>query len=274
MVRLIALWLALLFAQPALAQPAPAPATAPAPAQPAAKPAQKKPAPPKPDAAAAPPQGPCIGVISNLGEYVAVQRIGITAFGNEVKDTPVPWGLDDLVVARVRAAVGPRFNVRRIAFAKGAFAPYEESKTKLFGKPEDNLTAVVQKIAQGSGCQRYVAVVRFTTSFVGTNQTVTGIGIVNYGFSGLDRTWLYAVTGIRVYDGRSFAVLKAGAGKTEDRNILASALGTEPVRGPTRKLDKGFAWPPTPQAVMGLREQARSLLAESLDKALPELLAQ
>lgn len=46
------------------------------------------------------------------------------------------------------------------------------------------------------------------------------------------------------------------------------------MRGPTRKLDKDFAWPPTPQAVMALREQARSLLAESLDKALPELLAQ
>jgi hypothetical protein len=277
-IRLIAAWLALVLVQPALAQPVPAPSPAPAaaPAPPAAKPAQKKPAPARPGGAAAAqpavPTGPCIGVISNLGDYVAVQRIGVTAFGNEVKDMPVSWGLDELVVARVRAAVGPRFNVRRIAFAKDAFASYEESKTKLFGKPEDNLTAVVQKIAQGSGCERYVSVVRFTTSFVGTNQTVTGIGIVNYGFSGLDRTWLYAVTGIRVYDGRSFAVLKAGAGRTGDRNILASAMGADPVRGPNRKLES-FAWPPTSQALTGLREQARSLLAESLDKALPELLA-
>ena len=198
----------------------------------------------------------------------------LTGAQRESKDMPVPWGLDELVVARVRAAAGPRFNVRRIAFAEAAFAPYEESKTKLFGKPEEHLTAVVQKIAQGSGCERYVSVVRFTTSFASTNQVVTGIGIVNYGFSGLDRTWLYAVTGIRVYDGRSFAILKAGAGKTEDRNLLTALTATDPVRGPTRKLDKSFAWPPTPQAVMGLREQARSLLAESLDKALPELLAQ
>jgi len=114
----------------------------------------------------------------------------LTGAQRESKDMPVPWGLDELVVARVRAAAGPRFNVRRIAFAEAAFAPYEESKTKLFGKPEEHLTAVVQKIAQGSGCERYVSVVRFTTSFASTNQVVTGIGIVNYGFSGLDRTWL------------------------------------------------------------------------------------
>jgi hypothetical protein len=34
------------------------------------------------------------------------------------------------------------------------------------------------------------------------------------------------------------------------------------------------AWPPAPDAVMGLRESTRALLAASLDKTLPKLLAQ
>jgi hypothetical protein len=35
-----------------------------------------------------------------------------------------------------------------------------------------------------------------------------------------------------------------------------------------------FSWPPAPDAVMGLRDATRALLAESLDKTLPELLEQ
>ena len=36
---------------------------------------------------------------------------------------------------------------------------------------------------------------------------------------------------------------------------------------------KDFPWPPAPDAVMGLRDQTRALLAASLDEVLPELLA-
>jgi hypothetical protein len=50
-------------------------------------------------------------------------------------------------------------------------------------------------------------------------------------------------------------------------------LRSGPIHGPTREL-KDFAWPPTPDAVMGLREPTRALLAESFDATLPELLAQ
>jgi hypothetical protein len=44
-------------------------------------------------------------------------------------------------------------------------------------------------------------------------------------------------------------------------------------RWPTREI-AGFSWPPTPDAITGLRESTRTLLGDSLDQALPDLLAQ
>ena len=69
-----------------------------------------------------PESGPCrIGVISAVGDQFAVQKVGLTVFGNEETEVPVDaWGLDDLVVARDPRAAGSGIAVRRIAYAKGA----------------------------------------------------------------------------------------------------------------------------------------------------------
>jgi hypothetical protein len=88
------------------------------------------------------------------------------------------------------------------------------------------------------------------------NQDIIGVGIVNTGASLLNRSHVLAPS-IGVHDGRTFAILKSG--------------GAVP---PTRQLDD-FKWPESPEAVNtpGLRTAARALLAEALDKRLPDLLA-
>ena len=134
MIRTVALLFALAVAQPALAQTAPTPPHNPSPTKPSpatpsaakpspAKPAAKKPAPSKPDAGAptaggtaAAQRGRCIGVIPHIGDRFVVQTIGVMVLGNDLKEFPIEsWGLDDLLVARVRAAAGPHFAVRRMA---------------------------------------------------------------------------------------------------------------------------------------------------------------
>src|SRR6266850_916818 len=76
---------------------------------PSTRPAVKKPA-PKAKTTAKPPapaeSGPCkIGVIPVIGDQFVVQKVGLMVFGNEHTEVPIgAWGLDDLVVARVRAA--------------------------------------------------------------------------------------------------------------------------------------------------------------------------
>jgi hypothetical protein len=245
-------------------------AARPTPAKPSA---QKRPEPAKPDAAQS---GPCgIGVIPHIGEHFALQSIGLTAFGNDFKEVPIePWGLDDLVVARVRAAAGPGLAVRRITYPASAFESYDHPA--LFHIAE--LKPVVQSIAGASGCERYVVVVKGRDAFTGTNQVVDGIGIVNR-FSLLDRngiTYLFAMTSLEIFDGHTFEDLKHGAGLLRDETLgermLNDLVRSSPLHGPSREL-KDFAWPPAPDAIAGLRDPTRALLAESLDKALPKLLA-
>jgi hypothetical protein len=283
----IALWFALALAQPALAQTAPTAApnpspTKPSPAKPSpakpspAKPTTKKPAPPKPDAAAQ--SGPCgIGVIPHIGESFAVQSIGLTAFGNDFKEVPIEsWGLDDLIVARVRDAAGPHFAVRRMAQPANAFEPYDHPP--LFHDPDVQIKRVVQTIAGGSGCERYVVVVESGANWGDSNQGVRGIGIVHRGGI-IDRfsvTYLFAVTYLYVFDGRTFELLKKGAGsltnETLGERLLNDLVKPNPLHAPNRELED-FSWPPTPDAITGLREPTRALLAASLDKVLPGLLA-
>jgi len=88
----------------------------------AAKPAARKPT-PKAKTSAKPPAsadaGPCqIGVIPVNTNKFGVQKVGLTILGNEYAQVPVDgWGLDDVVVTRVRAAAAVSA-VRKIAYTK------------------------------------------------------------------------------------------------------------------------------------------------------------
>lgn len=265
-IRNVALLLALTLAVPALAQ---APQTAapksslvkPRPAKPAAK----KPAPPKAPVAAE--HGPCIGVIPHIGDSFQVQMIGMLSY--EDKKVPIEsWELDDLVVARVRAAVGPRFAVRQMTYPPDAPKPYRS----LFHTPEDDIKDVVHTVAPRAECERYVVVIKWGSRYASTQYSEEGIGIVNAPRlvpPAAGATYLFALIALYLVDGRTFAVL--GGGYVPGNPLHKLFPG--PIGGPNREL-KDFSWPPTPDAVMRLREPTRVLLATSLDAVLPKLLAQ
>jgi hypothetical protein len=263
MIRTIALLMLLVMAQSAAAQQSPPAAPAPKPAAKAKQPA------PKADGAKATETatgGRCIGVISHLGPF-QVQQVGIVVFGNDLKEEPLP-GLDDLVVARVRAAAGPGIAVRKVGHAPAAFLSFDGPDRPLFRNLEEDLAAIVRRVAQGAACERYVVVTRYETKFWNTNQTIRGVGVVTYGEG--RKTYLFALAFIRVYDGRSFAVLKKGPGG--GRPDLGTSMFGTGISGPARDLGTG-PWPPTAAAMASMRDGARSLLTQSLDQALPALLA-
>jgi hypothetical protein len=283
----IALWLALALAQPALAQTAPTAAPKPSPTKPSptkplpakpipAKPAAKKPEPPKPDAAQS---GPCgIGVIPHIGESFLLQSFGITVFGNELKKVPIEsWGLDDLLVARVRAAAGPHVAVRRMACPANAFATFDDPPP--FHNGENDLKEIAQTVSRAGGCERYIVAVRDAIRIGDSNIIVRGIGVFHRGglIDRFNSDILVVLTALYVIDGRSFEIVKKGYGGIADEDTLVDRLRRgfsyeTPIHGPSRKLED-FTWPPTPDAVAGLREPTRALLAASLDVALPRLLA-
>jgi len=176
------------FAAPGWSQSPSTPPTAPAPGNPVAK----KPA-PKAKAAAKPAtvvdSGPCkIGVISAIGDKFVLEHIGLTVFGNEFTDAPIEsWGLDELVVARARAAAGGQ-SVRRITYARGAFDPYYNPPRELFRDAKNDLVNVVRQVAANANCERYLVVVRSSGQVPNTNQSANGVGLVTNGPRGLSST--------------------------------------------------------------------------------------
>jgi len=251
----------------AQAQPAPATAAAET-ARPAKKPAPKARVGAKPPGATE--SGPCrIGVVSAVGDEFVVQKVGLTVFNNEYTAVPVDaWGLDDLVVARVRAAIAPDVGVRRIAYAKGTFAPYDHPAPALFRNSQNDLTAIVRQITANAGCERYVVVTKVDTQVDGTNQTHRGIGIVNRGIGSgvLSHTSLFASIYITVFDGQSFAIRK------KPFDLAAAFAGSlRLTQDPLTKLENdAFPEPATAAAASAtLRDRTRDLLAAVLDKTLP-----
>jgi hypothetical protein len=127
-----------------------------------------------------------------VGDQFVVQKVGITIFGNEYTEVPIDaWGLDDLVIARVRAATAPGTGVRRIAYPKAAFAPYDHPAPALFRDAHGDLTAIVRQITATAGCERYVVVTKFSGQLDGTNQILRGIGVLNRGIGAIGHTSLF-----------------------------------------------------------------------------------
>ena len=203
-----------------------------------------------------------------IGDEFVVQRIGLTIFNNEYTEVPIDaWGLDDLVVTRVRAAL-PGSAVRRIAYPKGAFAPYDHPAASLFRNPRDDLTAIVRQITANAGCERYVVVTKLTGQVDGTNQTHRGIGVMNRGIGTgvLAHTSLFTAVDVSIFDGQTYAI---GSKPFSLEDMLKRGLGNL-AQDPLSKLDNdAFPEPATAAPASALlRDHTRALLTAVLDKTL------
>jgi len=253
------------------------PSTADAPpATASAKPVAKKAA---PKAKAAPKQpvaseaGPCrIGVISAVDDRFAVQKFGLTVFETEESEIAVNgWGLDDLVVARVRAATNNDPTVRRIAFPKGAFQPFYNPTSRFLPDPREGLPAIVRNITPTAKCDRYLVVTRSKGQVPGTNLILDGVGAYNRGIgSVLRHSHLFAHIALSMLDGITYERVNrpfAGVG-------ARLAAGLRITEDPLTKLDNSL-FPESTSAVQGnatLRERTRTLIAANLDQVLPDYL--
>jgi hypothetical protein len=245
----------------ALAQPAPAKQNLPQRAAP--KPVVPKQAVPKQVPATQ--NGKCLGVVSQLGENFTVKKIGLTVFGNEQNEVAVgPWRIDDLVVAKISAALGKQAAVQRIPYQKAAFASLDTPK--LFRNYEAEFAEAVRAVAAGTRCARYVVVARTQATVGNTNQSIEGIRILYRGVDLLNTVHVHAFFSLRLYDGETFTLLKQKAAPSEF-NLFAD------IRGPHRQVDKSF-WPSSPDRAVQdakLREVVRELVDQGMEGILAEL---
>jgi hypothetical protein len=254
-----------------------APSTTSPAASPPSKPVTKKAA-PKAKAAAKQPvaeTGPCrLGVISALGDRFSVQKFGLTIFETEGSEVPMDgWGLDDLPLARVRAATGADPSVRRIAYPKGAFEPYYNPKSRFLPDPNEGLPAIVRSITANANCERYLVITKYNGMVPGTKLEINGIGVYSQGIGSFARhSHLFANVAMSMYDGTTYekisrslaafgASFAAGLGLTED---------------PLTKLDNSL-FPDPPESAPSsatLKERTRALVSARLDRMIPGYLQQ
>jgi hypothetical protein len=209
--------------------------------------------------------GKCVGVISAIGDTFAVQRIGLTVFGNELTQVPIDsWQIDNLVVGKISAFLSKSWTVRRINYAKGAFSSLDGAHP-LFYDYEGDLQAIVRRVTSSTKCDHYVVVLRSGSGYGTANQTIHGLGIVEAGSPIWLWDYIYALYSIRLYDGQTLAVQGRQAAKSAEEYIPT-------IRGPSREVDKSW-WPQSDAAQSTkLRDGIRSLVDRSLEVTMPLIL--
>src|SRR5262245_34758392 len=269
----------------AQAPSAPGPAASPAPKPASGKPvterpAVKNPAPKKAASRTKAPvrqpvaeTGPCrLGIISVLEDRFAVQKFGLTVFEGEETAIPVDgWGLDDLVIARVRAATGADPSVRRIAYPKGAFELFYNPTSRFLPDAREGLPAIVRSVTSAANCERYLVVTRFKTQIPSTNLTLDGIGTYSRGIGSLLRhAHLFANISLSMLDGSTYEKIDRPFGNLGARLARGFALTEDPL---TRLDNALFPEPATSAAGNAtLRERTRALITARLDEVLPDFL--
>ena len=213
--------------------------------------------------------GACdLGVVAAAGNPIGLKKVGITVFGNEYSEVASDaWGIDELIVARVRAAAGPGVAVRRIAVGgDGLFELYKKPGKGFFNNPRENLTEAVRHIAANSHCARYIAVTRSIGNLGGTNQSLEGIGVLTQGPFG--KAAVFANAEIAVFEGENFVI-------RDDPFASLGARLSQMGKDERLRAVEGAEFPTSPDAAAKdtkLRDAARALLAERLDRILPEYL--
>ena len=144
-----------------------------------------------------------------------------------------------------------------------------ETRQPFFVSPISNLKDFVRQVSAGANCDRYVMVHRHG------GKRVFGIGIAKFEASLVNRTYLYALMYVRVYDGRTFELIKDGPARIDDEPFLSRAF-VNPIGGPYLVADDRSFPASREEAVANptLREGVRALLTASLDKTLPVMLRQ
>ena len=210
-----------------------------------------------------------VGIISAIGHKFAVQKMGVTVFGNEMNEVPIDaWGIDDAVANKVSALLSPRFAVKRISYPKGTFAPYENPSA--FTDSDAVLQGIVRTVAGSQKYDLYIVVTRTGAPFGSSNQIVSGLGMIEAGgLINADNVHLFAITTLHVYDGQTFERLHW---QRPDFQVGASLVG-KVINGPSRALDRSW-WPSTPQVAQNekLKSATRALVEQSLATTVPEVM--
>jgi hypothetical protein len=223
-----------------------------------AKTGDKRQSAPKPDTRKA------VGLVSGIGADFEVRKIGIMAFGNEKTSASIEsWGIDAFVAAKAAAILKTNFNVVPIRISKDSLAALDAAPGSLFGDRDGHICNVLRKESQGRPFDYYLWVRSWESPYYNTNQLLRGLGIVHREGLTTGDTYVYALLGVDVLDGKTCNRLR--------RDLPPYHFS---IPGPARAVDK--SWMPAAANVpqdARLKELAKTLVEQGLDQTIPNVLA-
>jgi hypothetical protein len=201
-----------------------------------------------------------IGIVSAIGDKFYLRKVGFTVFGNESQEMAIDsWGIDDLMTAKIRAALTPRFDVRPVSYRRAVFANVEN---RLSLVTEQLRAETVRAEVSPPGLDAYLIVTKASAPYGQTNQTLTGLGIVEGFQLGDPLVYMYAFHSISVVDGHEWSVSRGTYATVPDEPGLFGPR----FKGASRKLDKSW-WPTSLDAASNQR--LKGVVVELIDQSLP-----
>jgi hypothetical protein len=203
-----------------------------------------------------------VGIVSAIGDQFTFAKAGLTALDDRPRNVPiVSWGLDDLVVQQVTAALRGRFQVQPVTYARASFAASQESTiTAVNLVRRDRFKTLVETEVSPQGLDAYIVITRAKANFGGGNRKVEGLGLVSYSTVLESYRLLHALYEIRVIDGKTFDIIeKLAAGPLDNTSNVRLA-------GPSLLIDANFD-----ERDENLRRATLDLITRSLPNTLSDL---
>jgi hypothetical protein len=212
-----------------------------------------------------------IGIISAIGDDLTVTQAGLTGTDGSSRNASIEaWGLDDLVVARIGAALAPRFQIQPVTYPRAAFAvqvpvsPFRAAK--LLDRPDGRIAEMVHSYVTPQGLDAYVVVTKAGGAYGSRGGQVVGIGIINHVAMFGSSAQLHALYAVTVIDGRTLTVLGVRTASTTGQAELFR------LAGPSREIGADLLSAGSdPAGSDRLRAAVIDLIDQSLDRTLQEL---
>jgi hypothetical protein len=150
-----------------------------------------------------------IGLVSELGATFEVRKIGIMVFGNEKASAAIEsWGIDPFVAAKAATLLKSNFNVVPIKVSKDGLAALASAPGSLLGDRDGYICNVLRKESQGRPFDYFLWVRAWDGEYANTNQLLRGLGIVHRQGMNSGYTFVYALLGVDVLDGKTCSRLR------------------------------------------------------------------
>ena len=156
-----------------------------------------------------------VGIIADAGNKISWKHIGFMAFSNEQNYLEFSgWQVDETLKAELESALKASYSLRPVTFTKGTIRPDIEKFSWHLPSPKENVREHAT-LSDGQPLDAYLVVSPWKSEIFGTNQAVSGLGIVTKG----NGTYLHAALELSLVDGHTFEDIDSCRLETPDVDI-------------------------------------------------------